>query len=589
MEHHDNSVLLFQVNPAYLHELSSVPTHSKTISVVDENGQHYWISSSRLITNIQVNTSNSGVSRPVVPHNTHQMHQEQFRGERVEHSNPVAPVAPVYKASILQNITEEQHQQYHTIFNNYITGEVSIEPYAIWNQSHALFQRIKVRVMKQEFLTNSIMRDDLVTRSKFTLGMFLFSVCIWSMIANIAANNMEGLFNLFLPLMSYHLTTLWPITKKKFDKQFWKLINLPRCKRQALGERVSEKYARYGIQSSTHGTGSINFTIFNIADVIKFQLNDPSYVAALQEGYERERKEQVKNGDTVPESEREYEEYTDGDICRNLRTNGLLKYSHILSFQGFADGVRLHRDGHTGLTAVYLVNTHIPLYKRFDESNIIVVALMSSKANISYRDFLLQVVGEINRSLTEIGIHMTINGTDIVIGGLVTSFIVDIKERDELLCMNSGFFRCPYCYHHGNTYPPHTSVCFPVTGTKPKKRTYLSFKLDAKFGSKESPMRGVLNSTPLLDLPGFDPTTMVPVEVMHTFDLGIIKYMLLLWTGLSKKKTNASDVSNPWELTIEQCAELERRINKIRLPHYFTRHLPFDDRASWKADRKLKF
>jgi hypothetical protein len=54
---------------------------------------------------------------------------------------------------------------------------------------------------------------------------------------------------------------------------------------------------------------------------------------------------------------------------------------------------------------------------------------------------------------------MNIGDDTITLGGLITSVVVDIKERDQVLCMNSGYFRCPYCYHKGATYPRHPSVC----------------------------------------------------------------------------------------------------------------------------------
>jgi hypothetical protein len=121
----------------------------------------------------------------------------------------------------------------------------------------------------------------------------------------------------------------------------------------------------------------------------------------------------------------------------------------------------------------------------------------------------------------------------------------------------------------------------------------LSFQLDAMFGSSMKPMRGVFKETPLLKLHHFDPTAMVPVEVMHTFDLGIIKYFLKLWTGTSKKKQSIAQpqitpVIPPWELTSDQKNELERRLNSVRLPHYFSRHLLFNQRDSWK-DRIQNF
>ena len=93
-----------------------------------------------------------------------------------------------------------------------------------------------------------------------------------------------------------------------------------------------------------------------------------------------------------------------------------------------------------------------------------------------------QVINELRRSLQIEGIDVECNGATIKVGGLITSWILDIKERDKVLLMNGGHYRCPHCYDHGVTIPPHPSVCFPYQDEKPKLRSKQSFLLDAAIG-----------------------------------------------------------------------------------------------------------
>jgi hypothetical protein len=313
-------------------------------------------------------------------------------------------------------------------------------------------------------------------------------------------------------------------------------------------------------------------------------MNDPLYLAALRKGMMRAK--QNKNS-TLTSSERVYEEYNDGDIYQTLHSHGPLKWSHIFSFSLFVDGMRLFRHKKSGCTAVYLVNTMLPLEERFKDGNIIVVALCSSNINLPYHKFLDHVITEVRNTLQLKGIRVELNGEEVYIGGLITSVVLDIKERDACLLMNAGRFRCPCCYQRGCTYSPNPSVYFPFKDQDMLLRTKLSFDLDATIGKHlfcyltlvgsegGDPMRGVKGYSPLLKLDRFDPTTMVPVEVMHTFDLGIIPLLLNAWcAGI---------------LSADQYQELVQRVNAVRVPHTITRKPNLETRDDWKAEEFRTF
>ena len=103
-------------------------------------------------------------------------------------------------------------------------------------------------------------------------------------------------------------------------------------------------------------------------------------------------------------------------------------------------------------------------------------------------------------------------------------------------------------------------------------------------------MRGVKGWSALLDLDAFDPVTMIPVEIMHTFDLGIIKYFLKLWCDI--RKTNKQKLQNDasiskWSFTEEQMSTLQQRMSNINVPHSISRKPKLEKREKWKADGKI--
>jgi hypothetical protein len=281
---------------------------------------------------------------------------------------------------------------------------------------------------------------------------------------------------------------------------------------------------------NTNGTEkeTPNFTMFDVAEVLQLQLRDPKYCQALHEGLKL--KEECENKNKNPE-ERIYREYSDGDIVQSLAQDGPLKWKHMLSFSLFIDGMKLFRTSKTGLTGAYLVNTILPLTDRFKCSNMIVVALIASDVDMPYNEFIDRVVTNIRVSLELKGVRIECpNNSSFTLGGLVTSVILDIKERDQVLRMNGGYYRCPHCYIYGTLFGK--SLKFPPSPGV-KARTNTSFRVDATIAEDEydRPMRGLLGQSSLLKFDHFDPTRMVPIEVMHTFDLGIVPYFMRAWMG----------------------------------------------------------
>jgi hypothetical protein len=209
---------------------------------------------------------------------------------------------------------------------------------------------------------------------------------------------------------------------------------------------------------------------------------------------------------------------------------------------------------------------------------------MSSDIDMPYIEFIDRVVTNIRTSLELNGILINLcDDKSFKIGGLVTSFILNIKERDKVLCMNAGYYRCPHCYIYGTPFKKCLKFP-PSTLTDVYARMNTSFRVDVTIAEDEygRPMRGLCGKSPLLKLDYFDPTRMVPVEVMHTFDLGIVPYYMRAWMG---KLASLQDGPKPeWVLSTDQQKTLQERIRNVQLPHGFTRKLDLNDFESWKAD-----
>jgi hypothetical protein len=481
----DEAIDEFNISLSYLHEISDVPTVRKQITVHRANGTFGFISTSCLQQRNQhsipvtvqaeiVRTHDNTVNDPMnVDHDVQDVDSDCNAHEFPPNDDNLSEESiNVAKFPWYKHTTDEINNKYSQIFCDYVMDKFQSECYGIWDQfsNHFDFITRKLLITQQLVVHH--------TFQNFNVGMLLFGICIWLLVANVTYNQASGFLSLFLPVIGTHIINEWPLNDDDLERKFWSLINLPQSERQLISTEIVRTYVRNGVQFSTHETRSVHFTMYNIDDIIRLQLNDPFYLRDLRAGLKRAEKCSKHIG-----VENVYEEYDDGNVIQQLRKNGPLKWWHIYSFQAFFDGLRLHKDGKTGLTAVYLVNTLIPLKDRFRSGNVIVLALLSSKCELKYSKFVQIVIDKLRTTLQVEGINVVLNGREIKLGGIITSLIADIKERDSLLWMNGGYFRCLYCYLKGCVIHGHKKVTFPKGTTKIQQRTNLSFRLDAQFGT----------------------------------------------------------------------------------------------------------
>ncbi len=268
------------------------------------------------------------------------------------------------------SITE--HKRFADVLRSHINKPYRNVPYSIWNESSRNFWKLLQPIPSQYLFGNN---NDSFQSIRFTIGMLLFSVCVYALIANVAETQVNMMLKLISVTLSSHFARVWPVSRAQLKSKFWNLISLPRCQRQVV-ENIVNSYVHQNAVYSRTNLPQIDFTIFNIGDVLRLQLCDPVYLRGLRDGLKIRDNYDYKTTNTP------ITHYEEGRIFHNLRKNGPLKWDHMFSFAMFVDGVKLSET--ESFTVVYLVNTLLPLDERFDQSNIIVLALVSSKLNLTY-------------------------------------------------------------------------------------------------------------------------------------------------------------------------------------------------------------
>jgi hypothetical protein len=67
----------------------------------------------------------------------------------------------------------------------------------------------------------------------------------------------------------------------------------------------------------------------------------------------------------------------------------------------FVDGVSIFKNSSESIIPVFLINTNILFKYRFELTNIILIGLISTKIEISYLDYISEIVKALNNALQE--------------------------------------------------------------------------------------------------------------------------------------------------------------------------------------------
>ena len=127
------------------------------------------------------------------------------------------------------------------------------------------------------------------------------------------------------------------------------------------------------------------------------------------------------------------QDINDGKDLRNWNSIHFGKGTDF-PLQMFVDGVSPFKNSKLQLVPVFLTNLQIPLEDRFKLSNMILVALLSSKnTEIDYPFFLDELVKELNPHLEHFKI--TLGETEFDCEADVLNLVMDISEKEKALLL----------------------------------------------------------------------------------------------------------------------------------------------------------
>jgi len=115
-----------------------------------------------------------------------------------------------------------------------------------------------------------------------------------------------------------------------------------------------------------------------------------------------------------------------------------LKYQQNMVFQIFIDGVSPFKGSSENLIPVYLVNVQIPFERRYDLENMVMVAMVSIKGECDVQEYFKRITEKLNKTLA--GFNLILNDITFKCKGVITSIILDTKERQEIFYQSNGLF-----------------------------------------------------------------------------------------------------------------------------------------------------
>jgi len=93
---------------------------------------------------------------------------------------------------------------------------------------------------------------------------------------------------------------------------------------------------------------------------------------------------------------------------------------------------------------------------------------------------------------------------------------------------------------------------------------------------------GIVGSSPLLEINGFDFQRSFTSDYLHSICLGIIKYLMMIWINGKK--------DDPWLISKEKIDILKHRLQQVKPPHEISRsQFNLDKIALWKASQFRAF
>lgn len=212
-------------------------------------------------------------------------------------------------------------------------------------------------------------------------------------------------------------------------------------------------------------------------------------------------------------------------------------HSTTLGFTLNTDGANIYKSSKGSLWPVQLYANFLPPNIRYLSKNIIVTTIYYGKTKPDMTTLLYPLAAEIDH-LNEKLIHIYKENEIWVFRPTIILGVFDLPARAEVQGMKgpTGKYGCPICLHPGiavKNLSGRTTIRYVQNSSVKILRTHDDTVFLMSKNAKDS-IYGIKSSSALLLFDDIDVIHSIPIDNMHGFYLGIVKYLIEIWIGKNK-------------------------------------------------------
>ena len=195
----------------------------------------------------------------------------------------------------------------------------------------------------------------------------------------------------------------------------------------------------------------------------------------------------------------------------------------------FIDGVSLFKSSSISFGPVYAVIRNLPPSICYNSANIMLLAIWCGPTKPSIMKFLFQPVVDACNALHSKGIEVQTHEGLKTIYAKVLNGIFDTVAKAQVMGVKqfNGACGCPVCLHPGKCLSNNSHVYLPsekyTNGTHDEM-----FDLAIEVERTSISVQGILNSSPLSYIVGFNLVDDIPVDYMHVGPEGSVGLSAIL-------------------------------------------------------------
>jgi hypothetical protein len=247
------------------------------------------------------------------------------------------------------------------------------------------------------------------------------------------------------------------------------------------------------------------------------------------------------------------------------------------------DGIRCFKVGNQQIWPILLAINELPPNIRFKQENLLFAGAWAGTNKPDFVAFFSELAKRfVTLSSTGLAIKKP-NGEEAMIKAYIITATADNPAKDGLLNKvgYNGFDGCANCHQHGtlavNKNGVPTIVCYPFDeDAYHDLRTDETIREDAeKADETGEKQRGISGISVLMFFSGL--CMWLPLDYMHSVDLGPMKKQLLLWFD-KKYATQPFSMHGNVHIFDRLMMEIKPTVNCSRPPRPFTNNI-----NNWKA------